>query len=224
MRLFFLLGPEFEMLQNLYSIENLPAKWKTQDWPTLLVLCHNYFNSVYSKGVIIDCIAQQKKVKKWFLNPSKHCRGIESWQKKIAGKCIYHLSKTHPTTDCFVKKECDTLLATKNDFISQSTSSVSSHVCLHHVIEDVFEDAVTDATTDVSSNDTNEAKLIYFACLANHYLCLVEPFISYSCYFLSWCEVSNIAVQIVVPTIICLWPVRHSQPSFWKKYPWLQYN
>lgn len=78
MRLFFLLGPEFEMLQNLYSIENLPAKWKTQDWPTLLVLCHNYFNSVYSKGVIIDCIAQQKKVKKWFLNPSKHCRGIES--------------------------------------------------------------------------------------------------------------------------------------------------
>jgi hypothetical protein len=42
----FTLGPEFDTIQNNFRLENLPVKWNTQDWPTLLVLCCNYYNSV----------------------------------------------------------------------------------------------------------------------------------------------------------------------------------
>jgi hypothetical protein len=35
----FTIGPEFETIQNNFRIGNLPNEWKTQDWPTLLVLC-----------------------------------------------------------------------------------------------------------------------------------------------------------------------------------------
>jgi len=49
----FTLGPEFEQIQNNYRINNLPSDWATQDWPTILVLCRNYFNSVKPQGVIL---------------------------------------------------------------------------------------------------------------------------------------------------------------------------
>ncbi len=39
-------GPEFETIQNKYRIGNLPAQWNTEDWPTILILCRDYFNSV----------------------------------------------------------------------------------------------------------------------------------------------------------------------------------
>jgi hypothetical protein len=42
----FTLGPEFEPIQNNFRIGNLPEPWKTQDWPSLLVLCRDYYNSV----------------------------------------------------------------------------------------------------------------------------------------------------------------------------------
>jgi hypothetical protein len=32
----FMLGPEFETIQNSFRLSNLPVKWNTQDWPTLL--------------------------------------------------------------------------------------------------------------------------------------------------------------------------------------------
>jgi hypothetical protein len=47
----FTLGSEFEPIQNNYQIDNLPAKWQTVDWPTILVLCHNFYNSVKPQGV-----------------------------------------------------------------------------------------------------------------------------------------------------------------------------
>jgi hypothetical protein len=47
----FTLGPEFETIQNNYHIGNLPAEWKTQDLPTLLVPCHDYFNSINPQGI-----------------------------------------------------------------------------------------------------------------------------------------------------------------------------
>jgi hypothetical protein len=65
-----------------------------------------------------DRISHQKKVKEWFLNPKKSHREIENEQRKHSGKCIYHLSKSHPTADCNIKKECEKLLMDKKDMVS----------------------------------------------------------------------------------------------------------
>jgi hypothetical protein len=181
----FTLGTEFESIQHNYHIGNLPSQWMTQDWPTLLVLCRDYLNLVNPKGILrkdlsadstSDRITHQKKVKEWFLNPSKFHREIESEQRKHSGKCIYHLSKSHSTADCNVKKECDKLLAEKKDIISNSPSNGSGQ--LRHITEETFEDAVsdniTDGNTEDCSNDTNKADLLYFAQMTNHYLHLVK--------------------------------------------------
>jgi hypothetical protein len=48
----FTLSTEFESIQHNYCIGNLPSQWMTQDWPTLLVLCQDYYNSVKPQGVI----------------------------------------------------------------------------------------------------------------------------------------------------------------------------
>jgi len=45
----FTLGPEFETIQNNFCLDNLPLKWKTQDWPSLLALCRGYYNLVNLK-------------------------------------------------------------------------------------------------------------------------------------------------------------------------------
>ncbi len=42
----FTLGPEFSTIQNNFCIGNLPPEWHAQDWPTLLVLCHDFYHSV----------------------------------------------------------------------------------------------------------------------------------------------------------------------------------
>jgi hypothetical protein len=42
----FTLGPEFDSVQNNFHLENLPTSWNTQDWPTLLTLCQDYYISV----------------------------------------------------------------------------------------------------------------------------------------------------------------------------------
>jgi hypothetical protein len=77
----FTLGPEFESIQNNFRINNLPDAWKTQHWPSFLVLCRDYYNSVKPKGVerksspesTFDKEAHQKKIREWFLNPTKFC-------------------------------------------------------------------------------------------------------------------------------------------------------
>ncbi len=45
----FILGSEFEKIQHNYRIGNLPQEWNTTEWPSLLILCHNYYNSVNPK-------------------------------------------------------------------------------------------------------------------------------------------------------------------------------
>ena len=107
----FTLGFKFEAIQTNYHIGNLPHEWKTTHWPTLLVLCRDYYNSVNPKGVISSDkdsspdsysarMNQQKKVWEWFFKPMKFCKEIERDQRKFPDKCIYHLSKSHPTDSC----------------------------------------------------------------------------------------------------------------------------
>jgi hypothetical protein len=68
---------------------------------------------------------------------------IESEQKKHPDKCIYHLSKSHPTAECSVKKECDKILANRKDS-NGPTLLTGSSGHLRHVKEEVFEDAVSE--------------------------------------------------------------------------------
>jgi hypothetical protein len=42
----FTLGADFAPIQNNYRINLIPEEWKTTDWPSLLVLCRDYANSV----------------------------------------------------------------------------------------------------------------------------------------------------------------------------------
>jgi len=185
----FTLGTEFETVQNNFRINNLPIEWKTNYWPTLLSLCRDYYNSVKPiqtskrsqlnpKDPTFDCEAHQKKVKEWFLQPTKFAREIEAAQKSFSGQCLYHLSKAHQTPNCFVKKECDkSLLETKNGSSSASPSTLQSGNLRHitdDIIDDVPEDELLDEECEDNSNDTNEAVLAYFARMSNHYLRLAN--------------------------------------------------
>jgi len=117
----FTLGSEFEPFQHNYRLGTIAEEWKTQDWPTLLILCRDFYNSVNPKGPLkrgrdaesdrmseSERSAHHKKIRNWFLNPSKYKSELENEQNQ--GKCIYHLSKTHLTENCHVKKECDTIV------------------------------------------------------------------------------------------------------------------
>jgi len=179
----FTLGSEFETSQNNYRIGNLPAAWTTQDWPSILVLCRDYFNSIKPLGIshrefssesTLDMVAHKKKIREWFMNPTKYKKELDAEELKQSGKFIFHLTKSHPTCDFTVKKECDEFLVTKKPVVSATTTSGTGQ--LRHVTEVFFEDAVADDTTPVSYEDnvTNEDSLMYFACLTNHYLRLVK--------------------------------------------------
>jgi hypothetical protein len=82
----FTLGPEFKTLQNNFRLGNLPRKWETQDWPTLLILYRDYYNSIKPHGinkrdlpqVSFDREAHQKKIKLWFSNPVKYAKDIDA--------------------------------------------------------------------------------------------------------------------------------------------------
>jgi hypothetical protein len=82
-------------------------------------------------------------VKHWFLHLIKYWKEIEFEQKKHPGKCIYHLTKSHPTEECTVKKECDRIIADKSsgDNLSVNNSSKQTGQ-LKNVKEEVFENAV----------------------------------------------------------------------------------
>jgi hypothetical protein len=126
----------------------------------------------------LDRAAHHKKVKQWFLNSSKYCKGIEQEQKKYPDKCIFHLSKSHPTADCNVKKECDKLIHSKKSSSIPSYQTVKTGT-LCHITEEIFEDAAEVVVSDshineVPDNDTNEDALLYFAHVSKHYLCLVK--------------------------------------------------
>jgi len=180
----FTLGIEFKTIQNNYRIGNLPAVWTTQDWPTILTLCRDYFNSVRPQGnprkenstenSNFDMVAHKKKVREWFLNPHKFQKEIDALQEKHLGKCIFHLSKSHPTCDCHVKKECEKFLVSKKPNPNQTNPSTA--FTLRHITEDVYEDALTEDVVDVSpvDNGTNDESLFYFTRLTNHYFRLVK--------------------------------------------------
>ncbi len=188
----FTLGSEFESIQHNYRIGNLPSDWNTNHWPTLIILCCDYFNLVKPQGANhcdqpteqnIDRIAQQKKVREWFLHPSKFCKEIEKEQKKFPDKCIYHLSKTHTTNDCHVRNECLKLFQEKKEL--KNTSETGQ---LRHLTDENFEDAMTEDLPDTAvdmSNDTNQDVLNYFARVTNHYLRLARSTLSHpncACY------------------------------------------
>jgi len=184
----FTLGSEFESIQNNYRIDNLPSKWNTEDWPTILILCRNYYNSIRPQGISdsnprnnfvqhnVDRMNHQKKVKEWFLHPAKYCKEIAAEQKRYPNKCIYHLSDTHGTNDCHVKKACEKQ-QNSDHHSTVSSSTKSSTGQLRHLTEDIFVDAESDAIPvdcDTSGNDTNEESLLYFTRVSNHYLRLVK--------------------------------------------------
>jgi hypothetical protein len=168
----FTLGAEFEPLQHNYRLGSISSEWQTQDWPTLLVLRRDFYNSVNPKGptskrerdpfseLQIDRGAHHKKIRQWFMNPTRYCQEISSEQQKYPGKCIYHLSSTHSTANCNIKKECDRILASKRSEsgdASNSSSSVTGQ--LRHLTDDSFEDAVESEPRDEIEpcNDTNES-------------------------------------------------------------------
>jgi hypothetical protein len=173
---------------NPYRLGSISSEWQTQDWPTLLVLCQDFYNSVNPKGptskrerdpfseLQIDRGAHHKKIRQWFMNPTRYRQEISSEQQKYPGKYIYHLSSTHSTANCNIKKECDRILASKRSEsgdASISSSSVTGQ--LRHLIDDSLEDAVESEPRDEIEpcNDTNESDLLYFARVSNHYLRLI---------------------------------------------------
>jgi hypothetical protein len=187
--LIFTLGPEFEPIQDSYRIGSLPTDWQTTHWPTLLILCRDFYHSVNLKGPstsgnngthvlsTVDRNAHHKKVKMWSSQPGKFYKEIEAKQQRYPGLCIYHLTKTHPTEDCSVRKACMQLQLSPKD--SSTTSSSNVTVQLRNIKEDLFEDAVSEDLiaediSDACPNDTNEDPLHYFAQLSNHYLCLAK--------------------------------------------------
>jgi len=147
----FTLGVEFEPIQNMYQIGSLPAEWKTSHWPSLLVLCRDYYNSVNPSGIISKEVTQdanmektnqhRKKVKQWFLNPSKFCKEIASEQMKHPGMCIYHLSSSHPTEACHIKLDCDKRASSKNLSTPSPSTSGPTTGQLRHITEEIYEDA-----------------------------------------------------------------------------------
>jgi hypothetical protein len=113
------------------------------------------------------------------MNPGKFKSEMIAEQNKYAGKCIYHLTKSHSTPDCYIKKECDKLLAAKKTSNPSGTAnSGSNQGQLRHITEEQEEEEcveeVADSLPDLSSNNTNEADLYYFAHVSNHYLRLVK--------------------------------------------------
>jgi hypothetical protein len=60
------------------------------------------------------------------MNPSKFHREIEAEQRKHLGKCIFHLTKSHSTDECNVKKECDKLLVDHKNGTSSSSQNADS--------------------------------------------------------------------------------------------------
>ncbi len=103
-------------------------------------------------------------MRQWFLNPEKYKAELAAEQKKHEGKCIYHLTGTHPKETCSIKKECDRLIAQRSSSAGGSLPQSSGH--LRNVKEEVLEEPVfeevPDMLPDSDSNLTNDDDLFYF--------------------------------------------------------------
>jgi hypothetical protein len=192
----FTLGSDFEPVQNNFRPGSLPSEWTTLDWPSILVLCRDYYNSIHPPGYSkkdsssdsngmtpAEHIVHHAKVKQWFMNPQKFKTAIETEQNKHPGKCLYHLSKSHPTVSYSAKKECEKLLA-EQKASSVTTNSVAGQLRNRKeaspVLDEVVDDGSDLVTDESESNDTNEAELFYFARLRNPYLRLAKNTVSTS--------------------------------------------
>lgn len=63
----FTLRSDFETVQKNFCIGNLPSEWHTQNWPTLLVLCCDYFHCILkrepsSDGSVINPVDVQLSI------------------------------------------------------------------------------------------------------------------------------------------------------------------
>jgi hypothetical protein len=87
------------------------------------------------------------------------------------------LTKSHQTCDCYIKKECDKLLAAQKNTNSNTSATTTSTDQLRNIkeeeIEEIDEAEVDDSIPD-ENNDTSEIDLYYFARIKNHYLRLVQ--------------------------------------------------
>jgi len=102
---------------------------------------------------------------------------MEAEQAKHIGKCLYHLSKSHQSSDCYIKKECDEILAAKKPQESHVNATSATSGQLRNIKEEiddepVMEDDAVESFPDC--NDTNDEDLFYFARIKNHYLRLVR--------------------------------------------------
>jgi hypothetical protein len=109
------------------------------------------------------------------MNPIKFCKEIEAEQCKQPNTCIYHLSKTHQTETCSVKKECDKLISatTKSGATSVPGNSTSGQLC--HISEEyppqVANDDLCAASDEDLDNDTKDEVLNYlFVSLSTTYI------------------------------------------------------
>jgi len=161
-------------------MENCGLAWLTN-------LVSRLFSSVKPQGVskpmtptdgFVDHTAHRKKVKSWFMNPIKFCKEIEAEQRKHPNKCIYHLSKTHLTETCNIKKECDKLRDTTQPADTPTGPTTSTCGQLHHILEEEVPQVKAEdqcvVSDDELDNDTKDDVLNYFSLVTKNYLCLVK--------------------------------------------------
>jgi hypothetical protein len=94
---------------------------------------------------------------------------------------LYHLSKTRPSSACFIKKECDKLVKDKSGSSSQSGDNTLSGNLLHITDDEIVEDIPDESFVDLfdsPSNDGNDDVLAYFARMSHHYLHLAKASLS----------------------------------------------
>jgi len=145
------------------------------------IIMLRFYNSINPKGLSsvgnsgnnsisnTDHHAPHKKVNMWFSFPSKYWKEIEAEQKQYPGLCLYHLTKSHTTEVCSVRKEYTKAQENKKDLNTNSATKVMGQ--LRNIKKEMFEDAVSeedDVQADCS-NDTKEDDLHYFSRLTNHY-------------------------------------------------------
>jgi hypothetical protein len=60
--------------------------------------------------------------------PRKYKAELEAEQKEDTEKCIYHLSDSHATEECNIKKECDRLIAQRLTSVTNKSSQSSGQL------------------------------------------------------------------------------------------------
>jgi len=76
---------------------------------------------------------------------------------------IFHLSKSHATENCYLKKECDKNKSQTKDSIGKSSAQSGSGVGqLRHVTEEFYEDAVSTDLVEETQDESNDRDQAFF--------------------------------------------------------------